>query len=223
MRVERSCRRWRSGGRRISDRAGRRARQPVTGGRSGQPRAGRADSSRGRRRRLVLGQPSRRPVWPCRSCRPMFAGASCSRARTRCRSRAYADFSRKGSDWPSLGTLQARAEEAMDATVSVERAARLLRDPRAADPAGADRSTPRRCSRPAGDARGRGAAAAEPGSRTISARTEEPLFLDRFGADLQPPDDAARLDRLLWDGRTDQARRMLPRVRAPNARPVPRG
>ena len=41
----------------------------------------------------------------------------------------------------------------------------------------------------------------------------EGAFRDRFGGFLRPEDDSARLDRLLWDGKTDQARRLLPRVR----------
>ena len=41
---------------------------------------------------------------------------------------------------------------------------------------------------------------------------EEQLFLDRFGTELDRSAHAARLDRLLWDERLDQARRMLPRV-----------
>ena len=60
--------------------------------------------------------------------------------------------------------------------------------------------------------RSRDAAAARAGSRTISATTTEAQFLDRYGGDLRASDDAARLDRLLWDERTDQARRMLARV-----------
>ena len=42
--------------------------------------------------------------------------------------------------------------------------------------------------------------------------TQETQFLDRFGGLLGPDDHWARLDALLWAERTDEARRMLPRV-----------
>jgi soluble lytic murein transglycosylase len=41
---------------------------------------------------------------------------------------------------------------------------------------------------------------------------DENSFLQRYGDKLRPADDAARLDRLLWDGHDGPARRMLPRV-----------
>jgi soluble lytic murein transglycosylase len=40
----------------------------------------------------------------------------------------------------------------------------------------------------------------------------ETAFIDRYGAMLTPADHATRLDRLLWDGRIEDARRMLARV-----------
>ena len=40
----------------------------------------------------------------------------------------------------------------------------------------------------------------------------EQAFLERYGSLLTPEDHARRLDRLLWDGRIDDARRMLARV-----------
>jgi soluble lytic murein transglycosylase len=42
--------------------------------------------------------------------------------------------------------------------------------------------------------------------------TDEHDFLMRFGANLRPEDNVARLDRLLWDREGDAARRMLPLV-----------
>jgi soluble lytic murein transglycosylase len=41
---------------------------------------------------------------------------------------------------------------------------------------------------------------------------EEKTVLQRYQGIITAADDLARLDRLLWDGRLDQARRMLPRV-----------
>lgn len=42
--------------------------------------------------------------------------------------------------------------------------------------------------------------------------TDENAFLQHYGDRLRPLDHAKRLDRLLWDGRDGDARRMLPRV-----------
>jgi len=47
---------------------------------------------------------------------------------------------------------------------------------------------------------------------TNFAPTDEAAFLQRYGDRLRPLDHAKRLDRLLWDGRDADARRMLPRV-----------
>ena len=41
---------------------------------------------------------------------------------------------------------------------------------------------------------------------------EEKNFLEKYSAKLRPEDNAKRLDRLLWDGRETEARRMLPQV-----------
>jgi soluble lytic murein transglycosylase len=125
---------------------------------------------------------------------------------------AYAAFLRGAPDWPSLGTVQARGEEAMDAAVPfAERTAFFAgRAPR---------------TRQGRILRAEALIAAD---RTDEAavllreawvgdefgREEEQLFLERFGGRLTARDHAARLDRLLWDGRVDQARRMLPRVGA---------
>ena len=72
-------------------------------------------------------------------------------------------------------------------------------------------STPRHCSPRAGAAKPPHCCA-RPGSKTILRRTRRRVLprplRDRPGAN----HDAARLDRLLWDERIDQARRMLPRV-----------
>lgn len=44
---------------------------------------------------------------------------------------------------------------------------------------------------------------------------DEAAFLQHYGDRLRPMDHAKRLDRLLWDGRDADARRMLPRVSLP--------
>jgi soluble lytic murein transglycosylase len=122
----------------------------------------------------------------------------------------YGDFLRRGDDWPSLGTLQARAEEAVDDGVGIEERLAFF----------ADRAPRTR------QGRARYAQALLAAGRQAEAVAllrkswvvddfsagEEGFFLDRFGAFLEVRDDAARLDRLLWDRRIEQARRMLPRV-----------
>jgi len=50
-------------------------------------------------------------------------------------------------------------------------------------------------------------------SADFSAFDERPI-LQRYGHYLRPVDDVARLDRLVWDGKEEAARRMLPRVDA---------
>lgn len=122
----------------------------------------------------------------------------------------YAGFLRAGTDWPSLGTVQSRAEEAMDAGVPV--AVRLAFF--------ADRAPRTRQGRilyaEALVASDRPAEAAnlvrQAWVQDDFGDAEEVLFLDRFGGMLDPAAHAARLDRLLWDAKLDQARRMLPRV-----------
>ncbi|MGD9509402.1 MAG: lytic transglycosylase domain-containing protein [Geminicoccaceae bacterium] len=123
----------------------------------------------------------------------------------------FAAFLRAGTDWPNLGTLQVRAEEAMSSGVPVEERLAFF----------ARRSPRTRQGRilyaDALLAAGRAGEAApvlrEAWVRDDFGPDEEGLFLDRFGAALTAEAHSARLDRLLWDRRTDQARRMLPRVR----------
>lgn len=123
---------------------------------------------------------------------------------------AYREFLRRSPDWPSLGRLQARAEEGLDGTEPY--AARLAFF--------ADRAPRTRQGRQALAeaqlAAGRTADAVALLRRSWIdddfAAAEESTFLDRFGSYLRPADHAARLDRLLWDGRIEQAQRLLGRV-----------
>lgn len=123
---------------------------------------------------------------------------------------AYADFLRRSDDWPSLGTLQARAEETIDEGVSFEERLAFF----------ADRPPRTRQGRvryaQALLAAGRQAEAAallrKSWVQDDFSAGEESFFLDQFGGFLQARDHATRLDRLLWDGKIEQARRMLPRV-----------
>lgn len=123
----------------------------------------------------------------------------------------YAAFLRAGGDWPNLGTVQTRAEEAMSSAVPVEERLAFFaqRSPRTRQGRILYAEALLAAGRP-------GEAAPVLREAWISddfGPDEESLFLERFGRVLTPEAHAARLDRLLWDQRTDQARRMLPRVR----------
>lgn len=122
----------------------------------------------------------------------------------------FASFLERNRDWPSLGTLQVRAEETIDDTVPHEAVLRFFKDRQ-------PRTRPGRV---------RLAQALIATDRSAEARAllrqswveddfgaaEEASFLERHASFLERGDHAARLDRLLWDGRHDAARRMLGRV-----------
>lgn len=123
---------------------------------------------------------------------------------------AYVNFMRTTPDWPSLGTLQTRAEDSLDATIPYRTRLAFF----------ADRAPRSRQGRQllaealiATDRQQEGGSLLRQSWVSDDFDTTgERNFLDRFGTYLRPADHSARLDRLLWDGRTDQARRVLPRV-----------
>ena len=130
-------------------------------------------------------RPSRRRTRACRRCAAYVRWRELLESKDQPPFAAYADFLRREPDWPSLGTLQARAEDALDeygrrsrigspSSPTAQPRTRQGRDPLRR---GAARRGPAR--------RGRGAAAARAGSRTISRADEEAAFLDRYGADLR--------------------------------------
>ena len=123
----------------------------------------------------------------------------------------YATFLAAGADWPSLGTLQTKAEEAMDAAVPYQERLAFFagREPRTRQ----GRILYAEALMAAGRAADATVQVREAWIEDDFGEGEEGLFLERFAAQLDGAAHAARLDRLLWDGRTDQARRMLPRVR----------
>ncbi len=123
---------------------------------------------------------------------------------------AYAAFLAGGTDWPSLARVQTRGEEAMDATVSfADRLAFFAgRQPRTRQ----GRILLAEALISAGRKPEAVAELREAWIEDDFGAAEEQLFLDRFAAELDVATHAARLDRLLWESRTDQAARMLPRV-----------
>lgn len=123
---------------------------------------------------------------------------------------AFHEFLAGGSDWPSLGTIQLRAEAAVDDDVSFAQRLAFF-----------ERLPPR-----TRQGRIRYAQALIAAGREAEAvrllrqswvednysSSEESYFLDNYGSILRSADHAARLERLLWDERIDEARRMLGRV-----------
>ncbi|MDF1586273.1 lytic transglycosylase domain-containing protein [Marinimicrococcus flavescens] len=125
---------------------------------------------------------------------------------------AYRDFLAQHPDWPALGSLRTAAEGSIDASVPHSERLAFFAD------------TPPRTRQ----GRLRHAesllAAGREGEAAAAVRLswveddygvdEEQYALRLFGRLLRPQDHAARLERLLWDGRHDQAERMFPRVDA---------
>ena len=127
--------------------------------------------------------------------------------------RTYAAFLREHPDWPSLGTIQARAEEQIDEAVEPRGAAGLLRASRSPARARAGSATPRPCSAPASGTR-RSRVLRRTWAEDDVPLAEERYFLGLYGDHLRPEDHEARLDRLLWDREISAAQRMLPFTRA---------
>lgn len=126
---------------------------------------------------------------------------------------AYADFLARHRDWPSLGTLRARAEEQIDESVP-------HRDRLAFFAGGQQQPLTRqgriRYAQALFDA-GRRAEAAEVLRRSWVLddfpRSEEEYFLGLYREHLRAADHEQRLGRLLWDGEVTGAQRMLHLVR----------
>jgi soluble lytic murein transglycosylase len=117
-------------------------------------------------------------------------------------------FAEANPDWPNQDTLARRAEEALlDRRVDDTLVLAWFGTRGALTPDGAQRHAE------ALMAQGQ----RERGVRVLRdhwvsgvfTEAQHQRWLQRFGANLTPADHWARLDRLLWDGRTDEARRML--------------
>lgn len=122
-----------------------------------------------------------------------------------------AGFIEQNPDWPLQKTLRRRAEEALAGESDDTAALWLKRHPPIS---GAGRARAAEIMIDQGKV-GAGAAALRTawieGGFTPA---EEHDLLARFSATLRPEDHQKRLDRLLWDGNADAARRMLPLVSA---------
>ena len=125
--------------------------------------------------------------------------------------KTYAEFLRQHPDWPSLATVQNRAEEQIDEAVShEERLAFFARlEPRTRQ------GRVRYAQALLGTGRRNEAIALlrQSWAEDDVPLAEERYFLTHYREYLRPQDHEARLDRLLWDGEVTAAQRMLPFTR----------
>jgi peptidoglycan lytic transglycosylase len=122
-----------------------------------------------------------------------------------------AAFVDQNPDWPLQKTLRRRAEAAMAEVSDDIAGAWLQRHPPISGP-GEARAAAIMIDR--GDAAGGAAALRKAWVEGDFTPSEEHALLARFAAMLRPEDHQKRLDRLLWDGQSDAAKRMLPQVTA---------
>ena len=113
-------------------------------------------------------------------------------------------------DWPGLDTLQRRAEARLDE--AVPHAERLAFFAGRAPQTRQGRTRLAEAHLAAGDAAAAASIARRSWIEDDFPTGEERYFLTLFADYLRPEDDAARLDRLLWDGKVRGARAMLDRL-----------
>ena len=122
-----------------------------------------------------------------------------------------ASFIEQNPDWPLQKTLRRRAEQAL-AGESDDTAADWLKSHPPVNGAGKARAAEIMINR--GDAEAGTTALRTAWAEGDFTLAEEHALLVRFYDRLRPEDHQRRLDRLLWDGQTDAARRMLTLVPA---------
>jgi peptidoglycan lytic transglycosylase len=128
--------------------------------------------------------------------------------------RDIAGFIEKNPDWPHQKALRKHAEEALSGETDAVAADWLKRHPPIS---AAGRIRAAEIMLNAGDVAGGTAALRAAWVEADFNAVDEKSFLAHHSGALRPEDDNRRLDRLLWDGRTLAARRMLTRV-APDYR-----
>jgi soluble lytic murein transglycosylase len=120
-----------------------------------------------------------------------------------------ADFIEKNPDWPRQKALRMHAEEALAGETDAVAADWLKRYPPIS---AAGRVRAAEISLNSGDIAGGTAALRATWTDADFNAMDEKIFLAKHSAAIRPEDDERRLDRLLWDGKTEAARRMLARV-----------
>jgi soluble lytic murein transglycosylase len=118
-----------------------------------------------------------------------------------------ADFVEKNPDWPGRKALRKHAEEALAGESDAVAAEWLKRYP-PISAAGRVREADIMLN--AGDLAGGTEALRATWVGADFGPLDERNFLSRYAAAIRPEDHARRADRLLWDGQSDAARRMLP-------------
>jgi soluble lytic murein transglycosylase len=117
-----------------------------------------------------------------------------------------ADFLEKNPEWPRQKALRKHAEEALAAESDVVSADWLNRHP-PVSAAGKVRAAEIMLN--SGNLEGGTAALRETWINDDFGPADEKNFLTHHGSALRPEDNQKRLDRVLWDGQNDAARRML--------------
>jgi len=119
------------------------------------------------------------------------------------------DFIAHNPDWPGLKGLRKHAEQVAKGEPDATVADWLRRYPPVS---GVGRERQAEILFNNGDAAGGTAALRSVWTEADFGPTDEKEFLARHGDAIRSEDDVVRLDRLLWDGRNEAARRLLPRV-----------
>ncbi len=124
----------------------------------------------------------------------------------------YRAFLESHADWPRLGTIRAQAERRLDAGIdyAARRAFFADQPPRTRE----GRIRLAEAELAIGHQEQGGELVRQAWVEDNFSASEEAFFLQQFGHLLTADDHAARLRRLLWDKRQDEARRMFRRVDA---------
>jgi len=120
-------------------------------------------------------------------------------------------FAAANPDWPGRNSLRLRAEEAMPADMPD---AQIIAWFEKTPPIGAGRLRLAEAFARTGRAAKAAELIREAWVATEMDANQEKTFAARYADTLRPQDHWERLDRLLWDGKTAAAQRMLPRVDA---------
>ena len=124
--------------------------------------------------------------------------------------KARTEFIETRAHWPSIETIRRRAEEEVDDTLSPEEIIGWFEKfPPLSGPGMAALASAHQA---VGDEAMAIYHAKQAWLNGTFTRTQERRFLRSFGSHFDEADHQARLDRLLWDGHTNSARRMVRRV-----------